>query len=95
MSILSERDSIQCWINTPIGYYVGSEKWGNSISSYQFKNIGNIRMSIHKLLDKLKDDLGAEIYNTIDEVAIIRRDIESYSFVIAYNNYNSIAIGDI
>jgi len=94
ISIISEKNPIECWINTPTNYYIGNESFGNNISELQFKNMQSVRLKLHKILDKIEEDLGSEIASLIDEITIIQKDSDTMQIAIFYNNYNGVALGD-
>jgi hypothetical protein len=87
MTILSnDRDYIQDWIITPIGYYRHNEKYGCNINIFMYKSIDTIRDNLGLIIDKIREDLGDDIANTIDEVAVIEtNEIDNIFIGIRYS----------
>jgi hypothetical protein len=89
ISVLSEIDPIQTWLNTPLGYYIDKPTFGNNIPELLFKNIDQARLKLHLIFDKLEEDLGQEIVNMINEISLLQtEDFDKLYLVIRYNNNN-------
>jgi len=96
LSILSEYDPIKCWLDTPKGYYIGMPEFGNNLFELQFKNERNVRLKIHKILDKIEQDLGSDIVNIIDSVDLLKiEDFDNFFIGIIYNNGQNVAYKEI
>ena len=95
VSVLSEFDVIQSWLNTPEGYYVDKPTYGNNLYILLFKTKKNLKMKLHLILDKIEYDLGFEIANTIDEIILVKvEQFENFKLVIRYN-FDLFATADI
>lgn len=96
LSILSEYDPIKCWLDTPKGYYVGMPDFGNNLFELQFKNQRNVRLKLHKILDKIEEDLGSDIANIVDSIELVKvENYDNFFIAIIYNNSKNVAYKEI
>lgn len=85
MSILSETNPIQHWLNTPIGYYPHDREYGNNLHILLFKNDTVIKLLLNDILDKIREDLGDTVVNSVDEIFTATvDDIDKKIVVIRY-----------
>ena len=82
---LEPISAIQHWLNTPIGSYCGFPKYGSNIDTLLFKNSSNAYKSIDAVYNKIREDLGQDIYDEITNIEILS-DIENYYIVISTKN---------
>ncbi len=73
-SILSEIDAIRCWINTPAGYYKGTDNFGFDPHLILFKNSNDALYRLSRVFDKLVSDLGWDIATQIQSIDLLTDD---------------------
>lgn len=94
-SILSEKNVIQSWLDTPQGYYIGLPKYGENLYELYFKNPNQVRLKLHRILDKIEEDLGVEISNSIHSIELLTvKESDNYFIGIFYGE-SQIAIGEV
>jgi len=85
-SILSEFDPIQSWLDTPLGYYIDKPDFGNNLYELLYKNTDEARIKLHRILDKIEEDLGNEVSSVIDEVYLVSLGIDTVGISIRYDS---------
>jgi len=95
ISVLSEFNPFQHWLNTPMGYYPHDRSYGNNLHILLFKNKTQIRLLLNDILDKIRFDLGDEVVELIDEIFILNtEDLDSKIIGIRFLN-NKYAFGKV
>ena len=89
LSILSEINPIDCWLNTPVNYYVCRPTFGNNLHILLFKNTRDIKSKLNEIVDKIEEDLGYEIARTIRNIELVAtKELDEY-YIVIYHSFGS------
>ena len=84
LSILSEIEPIQQWLDTPEGYYQVLPTYGNNLYVLLFKNTKTVKSKLNLIVDKIRIDLGYEIASTIQNIELLATEELDKHFIVIY-----------
>jgi hypothetical protein len=81
-SILSSNP-VQLWLDTPIGAYVGSPRWGNNFEELLGHNIHDTPIVLLLILKKMQKDLKSD-FRYVEKIELIETDSDSFLVGVQY-----------
>ena len=95
LSFISETNVIQCWLDTPLGYYNHLPDFGNTISDLVFKNSDEAVILLDSIVDAIGDSLGSEVASEIINIRLVSTEDRESFYVIIDLSDGSVAYREV